>query len=307
MRTGCDTSTTRSIRPQVNSDKLMIVPSSSRRLASDAGAAQAAWPGAWWTLESGPHDGVTNMALDLALLDLAHHDGSAVLRTYQWARPTVSFGRNEPVRLAWDVAAMQTAGYDVVRRPTGGRALLHAHEVTYSVVMPLARATPWRWAYDAVNQRLLAALRALNVPATVCEAGDAPTVAPDGPACFAAPAAGELAVHGRKLVGSAVWRTPHAYLQHGAILVRDTQHRLAAFRRGERAPEPAPHATDLERWLAPSAASLAECVTTALHSAWQTTGHVSAMPSALAARTGCDDRMRAHTAALGDPDWLWRR
>lgn len=247
------------------------------------------------------------MALDLALLDLAHHEDAAVLRTYGWTRPTVSFGRNEPVRLAWDVAAMQAAGYDVVRRPTGGRALLHAHEVTYSVVMPLPRSAPWRAAYDTVNQRLLVALQSLDVPATLCEGADAPVVAPDGPACFAAPAAGELSVHGRKLVGSAVWRTTGAYLQHGSILLRDTQDHLSGFRLGERAPEPPAHATGLDRWLAPSSASIVERVTAALHAAWRASADVTSLPTATAARILGGDRMRAHARALANPDWLWRR
>jgi len=283
------------------------VPSSSRRVFSDDGAAPAAWPRAWWTLESGPSDGVTNMARDLALLDRAHDEGVAVLRTYAWTRPTVSFGRNEPVRLAWDVAAMRAAGYDVVRRPTGGRALLHAHEVTYSVVMPLPRATPWRWAYDAVNTRLLAALQALAVPAALCTPSDTHVVPPDGPACFAAPAPGELSVHGRKLVGSAVWRTTGAYLQHGAILVRDAQDRLGAFRHEARAPEPPAHATDLARWLAPSADSPTARVIAALHAAWQATATVIGMPTESAARADDEARVAAHARALGHPDWLWRR
>jgi lipoyl(octanoyl) transferase len=248
------------------------------------------------------------MALDLALLDHAHHDGAAVLRTYRWARPTVSFGRNEPVRHVWDVAAMQAAGYDVVRRPTGGRALLHADEVTYSVVLPLPRDVPWRVAYDAVNARLLAALRSLEVPAELHAPTDRPPVSPDGPACFAEPAAGELIVRGRKLVGSAVWRTSDAYLQHGAMLVRDTQDRLAAFRTGTPVPEPPAQATDLERWLPPSSVSAHERVTAALHEAWQAaTDHVTVLPDTAVRHTVGAERRHRHAEAIGDPDWLWRR
>lgn len=266
-------------------------------------AAHAAWPALWRTLESGPQDAVRNMAVDLALLDLAHTHGVAVLRTYAWTRPSVSFGRHEPVRDAWDVAAMRAAGFDVVRRPTGGRALLHEAEVTYSAVLPLARGTPWRWAYDAVNRRLLEALRALGVPAALCTAADAPQVTPDGSACFAAPATGELAVHGRKLVGSAVWRSSAAYLQHGTILLQDTQARLAAFRHSTHAAEPPAHATDLSQWLAPSRNSLGARVTTALRGAWSATAPLATLndwPDA-------DERIHRHVVALDDPQWLWRR
>lgn len=261
----------------------------------------------WRTLESGPQDGVTNMALDLALLDLAHDEGTAVLRTYGWTRPTVSFGRNEPVRLAWDVAAMQVAGYDIIRRPTGGRALLHSHEVTYSVVLPLPRDVPWRWAYAAVNERLVEALRALGVPVTLIAAAEAPAVAPDGPACFAAPAAGELSVGGRKLVGSAVWRTAGAYLQHGAILLRDTQDQLAPFRLTPPGLEPPAHATGLEQCLAPTTDALPVRITAAVHEAWRATATISAWPAAETRHGTFVDRIGAHARRLDDPSWLWRR
>jgi len=304
-RTGCDAPTSRPIRLQINPDKLTIVPTSSRRVSPDQHAARAAWPRAWRTLESGPQDGVHNMASDLALLELADRAGTAVLRTYEWTCPTVSFGRNEPVRQAWDVAGMQAAGLDVVRRPTGGRALLHAHEVTYSVVMPLRRETPWRRAYDAVNARLLGALRALGVPASLCSDAETPTVPPDGPACFAAPAAGEVSVHGRKLVGSAVWRTPNAYLQHGAILLRDTQHRLAAFRLTRQ--EPAPQSTGLEAWMARPDDTLAARVIAALHDAWQAPADATEGRAVFHATAAYADAVRRHAATLGDGAWLWRR
>jgi lipoate-protein ligase A len=298
----------RSNRPQINPDKLTIVPTSSRRAPLAPDTAYAAWPQAWQTLESGPQDGVRNMATDLALLAHADRVGAAVLRTYTWARPTVSFGRNEPVRGAWDVAAMAAAGYDVVRRPTGGRALLHAEEVTFSVVMRLSRTTPWRQVYDAVNTRLLDALLRLGVPAARCEAEAAPIVAPDGPACFAAPAVGELAVGGRKLVGSAVWRTPAAYLQHGSILLHDTQDALARFRLDAVAPEPPAQATALDQWLAASGPPLASRVLASLHDAWRapgTTGETGL--SAFHPSAAFDTDVARHAEPLRDPAWLWRR
>lgn len=175
--------------------------------------------------------GIDNMAADLALLRRAAETGRAVLRLYGWERPTLSFGRNEAARDRWDLPALASAGIDLVRRPTGGRALLHAHEVTWSVSLPLADDVPWRRVYDAVNTRLLRALRRAGVQASLVAQADAPRIAPDGPLCFDAPAVGELTFAGHKLAGSAVWRAEGGYLQHGSILLRNTQQMLTSFRR----------------------------------------------------------------------------
>src|SRR5215210_4848764 len=87
----------------------------------------------WRTLVSGPADGVENMAIDDALLDRARGSGECVIRLYEWARPTLSLGRNQAARGQYDLARARELGIDFVRRPTGGRAVLHHREVTYSV------------------------------------------------------------------------------------------------------------------------------------------------------------------------------
>jgi lipoate-protein ligase A len=160
------------------------------------------------------------MAIDAALLAAAM-PGIGVWRWYGWSAPTISFGRNERVAGRFSSASVAAAGLTAVRRPTGGRALLHAREITYSVTLGLAPEAGWREAYDAVNHILHAALRRLGVDAQ--RAGAQPPVAPDGPVCFDRPAEGELVVGGRKLVGSAVWRQGTRYLQHGSILLHDDQ------------------------------------------------------------------------------------
>ena len=98
------------------------------------------------------------MAVDAALLDLAGETACAVWRCYAWDMPTISFGRNERTRRRFSPERLREAGLHAVRRPTGGRALLHAREVTYSVAMPLDERQSWRVAYAAVNQVLLRAL-----------------------------------------------------------------------------------------------------------------------------------------------------
>ncbi len=180
----------------------------------------------WRVLDSGPADGATNMAVDHALLDRAATSGEAVLRIYAWSRPTLSFGMHERARLSAAVLAAQ--GVDAVRRPTGGRALLHHREVTYSVTAPTA-GTALGESYRAINAILLDAVARLGV-----RAAEAPrrarATAPDGAACFAEPNMGELTVDGRKLVGSAQRRDERALLQHGSILLDDDQPMIATLR-----------------------------------------------------------------------------
>ena len=137
-------------------------------------------PAEWRTMRSAPSHGSQNMAVDASLLGAAQHHGYGVWRTYAWAQPTLSFGRNELVRAHFDAASLASAGLHAVRRPTGGRVLLHAEEVTYSVTLPLARHIPWIAAYSAVNHVLIAALRSLGVPAEVAVAGDVPLMRPNG-------------------------------------------------------------------------------------------------------------------------------
>ncbi|MEO7359180.1 MAG: hypothetical protein ABI120_02540 [Gemmatimonadaceae bacterium] len=178
------------------------------------------------------------MAIDLTLMEVAKSDGVGLLRVYGWSNPTISFGRNERVVGVYEARELTAAGLEFVRRPTGGRALLHSREVTYSVAMPLSDQSRWPVAYEAVNQRLLAAMQALGVPALIARASAQlaevtdHAVASNSPShdqhvvCFSGIAPGEIAVGDRKLVASSVWRDRAAYLQHGSILIHDDQSTL---------------------------------------------------------------------------------
>lgn len=184
------------------------------------------------------------MAWDQALLDRARRTGEAVLRVYAWEQPTLSLGRNQRARGAYDLARAAGRGVAIVRRPTGGRALLHHHEVTYSVTAPDAFDPTLRGAYARINALLLRALRALGVRAEL--AAPATRALPPGLApCFDQPSAGEIVVDGRKLVGSAQWRHDGALLQHGSILLRDDQGMIADLMR-EPSGMPTPAAATLE-------------------------------------------------------------
>ena len=116
------------------------------------------------------------MALDQALLHAAARTGAAWLRLYRWDPPCLSFGRNEPALARYDREAIERLGLDVVRRPTGGRAVWHEHEATYAVAAPVAAFGSLRVAYRLIHQRLAAALRSLGVPAII--APDQPTARP---------------------------------------------------------------------------------------------------------------------------------
>jgi lipoate-protein ligase A len=189
-------------------------------------------------LVSAPADGATNMAIDEALLLRARWTGETVYRVYAWSRPTVSLGRNQSARGSYDLELARARGIDFVRRPTGGRAILHHREITYSVAAPVAVFGSLRESYRTVNRLLLEALRTLGVDACEAESSNRapmPSLAP----CFEAPVAGELVAGGRKLAGSAQVRDGDAFLQHGSILVDDDQHLLSELL-GERASSPPP-------------------------------------------------------------------
>lgn len=161
------------------------------------------------------------MAVDELLLDRAARTGESVFRVYSWRSPTLSFGRNQRACGAYDRASIAARGFDVVRRPTGGRALMHHREVTYSVTAPLGDRS-LRATYDDINVLVLDGLRRLGVNAVI-QSRDTHSIAPGPTPCFVSPSAGEITIGGRKLVGSAQWHGEHALLQHGSILVHDDQ------------------------------------------------------------------------------------
>ena len=178
-----------------------------------------------WELlvDPGGRPGAENMAIDAGLLARADRTGSAFLRLYRFQPPCLSLGRNEPAAARYDRAAIARRGLDVVRRPTGGRAVWHEHEVTYAVAAPIATFGGLRGAYHAIHARLAAALHTLGVAATL--APDRLTARPPDRrgSCFAAPVGGEVLVGRRKLVGSAQVCEGRAFLQHGSILLAGSQ------------------------------------------------------------------------------------
>lgn len=212
---------------------------STTGLASPARARASSTPSASLLLVSEPADGATNMALDEALLLRARQTGTTTYRVYGWSRPTVSLGRNQPARGCYDLDLAGSRGIDFVRRPTGGRAILHHREITYAVAGPISAFGSLGESYRTINRLLLEALRTLGVDAReATAAGRAPV--PNLAACFELPVAGELIAGGRKLVGSAQVRDGSAFLQHGSILVDDDQPLLGELLHDRDAPPPPP-------------------------------------------------------------------
>ena len=175
-----------------------------------------------------PLSGPANMARDHALATLAH-PGTGTLRFYRWHPATLSFGRNEPVTVGYRELLRRHPEMGVVRRPTGGRAVIHDREMTYSVVVPARAFGGLRPAYRKINEGLVEGLRRLGVDATWATGR---ALSPESGPCFLEPAEGEVVVGGRKLVGSAQARVEGTILQHGSLLLVANQEAL--FAHGQR-------------------------------------------------------------------------
>jgi lipoate-protein ligase A len=160
-------------------------------------------------------DAAAQMARDLELLDEVARGGLPVLRLYTWAGPTLSLGRFQPDADV-DGDACAARGVAVVRRPTGGRALLHGADLTYAVAMarPAGPAGHVDALYRTLAGGLVAGLAELGVTASIGTARG-----PDGPACFAAAQGADLRVGERKLCGSAQVQRGGFVLQHGSVLL----------------------------------------------------------------------------------------
>ena len=182
----------------------------------------------WRVLVDEPLPGPANMARDHAMAALAR-PGTGTLRLYRWRPATLSLGRNEPVTTGYRELLRRHPEMGVVRRPTGGRAVIHDRELTYAVAMPVRECGGARTAYGAINEALVAGLRELGVSA---ERANGRALPPDAGPCFREAAEGEVVVGGRKLVGSAQARIEGALLQHGSLLLVADQAALLAPRGG---------------------------------------------------------------------------
>ena len=181
----------------------------------------------WRLLDSGPNIGAYNMAVDEELLARAQAgETTSVLRLYTWLPPAVSIGRFQKIGTAVDADACRQQGIDIVRRITGGRAVLHNKELTYSIIARIDNPLFPRnvhGTYKIIAAGLLQGLRNLGIPAEMVSRSSrhAVLVKKDAkdPACFSSPSWYEILVHDRKIIGSAQRRLSGAFLQHGSILL----------------------------------------------------------------------------------------
>lgn len=183
--------------------------------------------GTWRLIRSGPMTGPANMACDLALLEHAMEavasgaEARVSLRLYAWEPPAVSLGYHQKAEDV-DLQRLAEAGISVVRRPTGGRAIYHAKELTYAVVGPLSlfgRKVGVLESYRLLSVAILAGLETrLGIHAELARGKT-----PKGPidrspvACFQRPAQCDAVSRGKKVVGSAQVRRGECFLQHGSI------------------------------------------------------------------------------------------
>ncbi|HEY9856679.1 MAG TPA: biotin/lipoate A/B protein ligase family protein [Stenomitos sp.] len=181
--------------------------------------------------------GPWNMAIDLALLE-AYRAGEArpTLRLYDWVRPTLSLGYAQRADEV-DFSACSARGIDLVRRPTGGRAVLHgAGDLTYAVVASGAEGFPDNvtGSYAMIAQALVVGLQSLGLTLQV-----APGERSSGTtsACFGSATRADLMAAGRKLVGSAQLRREGGFVQHGALMITQEPRAIVEFLLARQAPK----------------------------------------------------------------------
>lgn len=183
----------------------------------------------WRLIQHSEETGPFNMGLDEAALRTACEHGIATLRLYTWAGPWLSLGYAQRRITGERRTACERAGIGIVRRTTGGRAVLHGRDLTYSLAAPEGMLRPGlRDSYDQVATALLGAIRSLGAEQArraPARPGAAPSKNFD---CFAEPAGDEIVVDAEKLVGSAQRRRGGAVLQHGSIRVAADPAALAA-------------------------------------------------------------------------------
>jgi len=175
----------------------------------------------WRLIEDGPGGGAMNMATDRAILT-ACGEGKAppTLRIYGWQQPTVTTGYSQNSVRDLDMSRCRSMRIPVVSRPTGGRALLHDNELTYSLVAPIPHPrfpSNLRAAFQVVSEALLISLGKMGIQ----DAAMANTRGASGnersPSCFSLLNHCEITVNNKKLIGSAQRRKSGSFLQHGSL------------------------------------------------------------------------------------------
>ena len=174
----------------------------------------------WRLIETPPAKGAWNMAVDEAILESVYTaDSIPTLRLYAWEPACLSLGHVQPFAEV-NTEALSKNGWDVVRRPTGGRAILHVDELTYAVIAPQSEPRVSGGvleSYLRLSQALLRALQIIGLSPEVNEKKATTDPKQPNPVCFEVPSNYEITVGGKKLVGSAQARRKEGILQHGTL------------------------------------------------------------------------------------------
>lgn len=173
----------------------------------------------WRLLITPPAHGAWNMAVDESILEhIGRGESIPTLRLYAWTPACLSLGHAQPFSDV-DVNRLKQRGWEVVRRATGGRAILHTDELTYSVIAPSNEPRvegSVLESYNRLAQALLLAVENLEIPVEMKE-GKANENGTPNPVCFEVPSIYEITVNGKKLIGSAQARKKEGVLQHGSL------------------------------------------------------------------------------------------
>lgn len=187
----------------------------------------------WNLIVSGANTGKYNMEFDI---NLAHDckEDEAFLRLYTWEPYCISLGANQNINEI-NLGLAEKDNIDCVHRPTGGRAILHAEEITYSVVLPYSSTYSAKDIYTNISLALLEGLKLYNPILAKAELEglqpDFPNLlkSPSGMLCFASTAKSEIKYNGKKLIGSAQRKMEKIVLQHGSILCGTFHRKLPSY------------------------------------------------------------------------------
>lgn len=174
--------------------------------------------------------GQENMCVDHYLASIYAPEAPAVFRFYGWSPFCISLGFHQPAEHV-NIDHLKKYKYDIVRRPTGGRAILHARELTYSVIVPAGFLAP-RELYTFIHTLWAQALQSLGYAVTLVQEDNpapSPRAGSEGIPCFTHSVYGEIQCQGKKVVGSAQRIYPRSILQHGSILIGDEHEQLSEF------------------------------------------------------------------------------
>lgn len=190
----------------------------------------------WRLIKDSYHTGFMNMAIDEAIM-IAHREGFVppTIRFYQWSPPAVSLGYFQDLQKEIDVDTCKNMGIDIVRRPTGGKAVLHDKELTYSFIIkeshPLVNDSILE-TYKKISGGIIRGLSYLGIKADLVPLREKLKSTPSGneakskiphsdikSICFSVPSQYEVQVKGKKIVGSAQVRKREIVLQHGSLLI----------------------------------------------------------------------------------------